>query len=332
MYRKLALRIGVAIFFLWAANEFTRPVLESIWYTYYGPNAVAPSVAGFTLKEVGFSEHTLPLFGIEYATQSPYEQVTFQGETFVGTASHSTVTFLHDSKSNRYVVTETLLSTNNDGRTTKSRLSITDTESGQEVASRTLRKGQIEDETGWVGLHALKFVKAVLPPPISRWAPYRYWNNVKEESLLSTRPLPLTESKPYELVAQNCPPGMEIMRHGRDQRNVFSSPTWRFMPQFPLAGAFCYGQYVIVISSVYAASPFVDVLLLNGKHLGTMELGVPIAVQTPPAGIGSVENGKIYGNILTFEIQYVKANLGPGEHGWHAFQRHEVRLTIPEIE
>lgn len=332
MRHKPPLSVTIAILILCVAFVWFQPPIEYARHTTERPKAVVAAATGFTLVESGFSGRAQPLFGIAYATRSPYQHVSFQRETFFPTRNHSVVVFPADLKSNRYVTTETLLAIDADGRTKSSRLSIVDTESGKEVASRILRVGQIEDQTGWVGDHASKFVRAVLPPPPEFRAPLRYWNQVKEQSLLTTRLLPLNDSKPFEFVAQNCPPGVEIKRHGYPGELALDTPTWRFVPISPLNGAFCSGRYVVVVSAIFPGSPVVDVLHLNGSHLGTLELGIPGNLLEQGARLGSIENGRIAGQVLTAEFRYVKARRGSGELGWSDFQGTEVQVTVPEIQ
>lgn len=330
----------IAILLIIASILILRPVRNYLERIIDRPIAVRDPVSGFTLSESGFSGLAVPFFGMHYAKKSQHEQFVFESETYFPTRNHSAVIFLDTPNRNRYSVQETLLEVDSNGRTTSTRLTITDSLTGKEVASRTLRKGQVEDQTGWVGDHALKFVSLTLVPQPSLRSPFRYWSEVKEYGLLSTSDLsvtdgtrfqPSSEFNRFQSVEKTCPSGFKVKRHGSPGALSLDSPKWRFLPANVMDGAFCSNGYVVVISSIFPGSPRVDVLRLDGSHLGTLELGIPGDLLSQHANLWLIENGRIEGKTAEFELNYARPDKVSGVFVWTAFQRTKARITIPEI-
>jgi len=255
----------------------------------------ASSVQGFELRHTNLRENERAHFSVGYAIWANYPYIVFEGETYERAGIGGVIIRANEQRPTRYLVDETMVE-HDSGEVWKSRLSITDKETGEVIASRWLHHGQSEDNSGWVGQHAAKFVRTVLATD----APIGGAVGVKRY------PRAPSVVEPEEAVAVpkndplivGCPATYKI-----DSRRHVALDTgiWRFKPQAPLTSVACSGGRVMVLSDVYADDLYIDVLSQRGELLFQSELDLP---KGDAAAKGRMDRVSMKGSILEFHLNH----------------------------
>lgn len=290
------------------------------------PSAPITSVRGFELVSIGFDSNSLPFFDIGYAGQSPYEYFTHQGETFIPTKNGSLVIRRDHLEPTAFQVTEKLLRKSEGYGTKRTEILVTERSTGKVIASRELKDGQIENQTGWVGDHASLFLRKVLVPSQTRRAPLKYLGDATVHSSAEIVPV-VADSGFRKVRVHGCPGNVEVSLEGAPRRLKLNTPSWRFLPASPIDGVFCSSGYFVVVSSTFPSPLVVDLLTETGQHLSTTEVGVPGDLLSKNAKLAAVENGKVENRSLSFEVQHAVP-----QRDWVPYQRTQIHLVAPELE
>lgn len=295
------------------------------------PSAPIHSVRGFELVHTGFDSNNVPFFGIGYARRSPYEYFTHQGETFIATRNGSLVIRRDHLEPTAFQVTEKLLRKGEGYGTKRTEILVTERSTGKVLASRELKDGQIENQTGWVGEHAILFLRKVIVPSQMRRAPLKYLGDATVHS--SAEVVPVVADPGFRKVrVHGCSGNVNVSLEGTPRELKLNTPGWRFLPASPIDGVFCSSGYFVVVSSTFPSPLVVDLLTETGQHLSTTEIGVPGDLLSKGAKLAAVENGKVERGSLSFEVQYAVSTNGPAISGWVQYQRTRIRLVAPELE
>ena len=117
-----------------------------------GVKRTVSSVEGFELQHSGAEGDAFPFFEIGYAIWANYLYFTYHDETYERAGAGGVIIRRHEVRPTHYLVHEEIKS--HDAarrRVLGSTIRISDKQSGEVLASRSFRDGEIENGTGWVG-------------------------------------------------------------------------------------------------------------------------------------------------------------------------------------
>lgn len=225
------------------------------------------------------------LFSPGYAIKANYHHFVHRGERYTSVGGGSVVIREDKGPPERFVVRETPLWVR--GRRIKfSTLRVWDRQTGREMARRGLDDDAIEDSHGWVGDHAVKFVRNVLrspQPPGRRWGVADY-----PEADAQVRLVPASVSAEFGrfTTPQGCGPEVRLSR--RDGKATVRTDGFEFMPVNSADFAACDGNRLVVFSGTYSNRLRVDLLSLAGEPLGQGEVRLPLGLDTHWADLSGV--------------------------------------------
>lgn len=288
-------------------------------------------VAGFEIQEIGFDNQALPMWGIGYGRQLPYKFIVYKGETHTRTKRGGLVSFRDRTDPTQYLVVEELLERQSKGwGAEKTKVTVVDKTTGKVVAFRNLKRGQIENQTGWTGDHANAFIRQALPPSPAPSAPLRYIDEAKQ--LTTVQEIPVTPKVTKRTRVHGCNADFVVSLEGPIAELKLNTAKWRFAPHETLDGVFCSNGYVLVVSSTFPGTLYLDVLKLDGEHLGTMEIGVPGDLLTQRARVAEIEFGSVNEESVVFQVQHdIPVKTLQGSWDWTPYQRSLVIVRMPEI-
>lgn len=248
-------------------------------------SAVVVGVEGFELQYINsdarFSEG---FFSLGYAIWTNYPYFTANGETYEAAGVGGALIRRGSARPARYVVRETIEATSeNPLQLRKSKLAIIDKQTGEILASRSIRRGQVENDTGWEGQHAALFVRSVLVPTKSIDGPVGTKQYPQLPATVETLP-----PAPVSNAAQvsNCPASYAIDNSPHSRK--LNTERWRFLPQSPLQAVVCDGDKIVVFSGIFPNLLFVDVLSTGGTLLFQSQVRMPAPLEARLVVVGGV--------------------------------------------
>jgi hypothetical protein len=214
------------------------------------------------------------LFGVGYAIKANFTYFTYRGKLYRSVGGGSVLITPIAASHAGYVVRETALSKDGSGNLNKSLLQILDKSNGEELARRGLVAHAIEDDTGWTGDHAMRFVRKVLIP---ERAPFGPRGLAQYEPAVATIQLEKSsDSTPYPLqeVLKGCPETIRVQR--RPYSSTVVANTFEFLPHNPLQLVACHSGRILVASGVYASELSLDLLTFDGEHIAQGNVRLPL--------------------------------------------------------
>ncbi len=254
------------VFALWACGEvYVSPRIDR----------TVEGVEGFDLVfDESSSKAEFGLFEVGYAIKANYGYFNYRGKTYRSVGGGSVLIRPVATSQASFEVRETASAPGSWGKVGVSLLQILDKTSGQEIARRRLVAGEVEDNTGWTGDHAVKFVRKVL---VSPQAPGRPWFGPDYPKASTEIGLTKSaESTPYtsHRLPNGCPEHLKVRRNPYD--STVEGPGFEFLPRNPLQLVTCNNGLVLVASGVYASNFYFDVLTLDGQHVSQGYVNLPL--------------------------------------------------------
>lgn len=233
----------------------------------------AGAVEGFELRHNGFStaRRHPGNFSLGYAVWANYPFLIYRGEVYRQAGVGSVFIRPADGLAAQYIVEETALEPEGPLGNPRTELLITDRASGQVLAQRILREGQVENGHGWAGQHAAEFVRRVLHTRTPIGGPVgtkSYGKAVTTLELLMDAVPPVTQGggvgcpATYRLAKERQPTGLD-------------TGAWVFVPQNHIHSFACDGNYILTQSG-YGNWLHLDLLTSDGKHVFQTDLHTPV--------------------------------------------------------
>lgn len=280
-------------------------IAAGIWFSARktkAPQVSAPEPRGYRLERVGFDDvKTVPFLDLTTALAG-YAYLDFDGDRYeAGRGGWILVSKGAAKADEHWLVRETLLSVDGEGRTMTSNIEVVEVATGDVLASRKLKHGQVEGSppTGWVHRHAQAFVQQALgrkdvvnePMPTIAWSTAKlYEQETGERSLLN-----------LSVKGDGCPAAMKVTyRHFVARLDV---GTWELIPRRPLYNDFaCSAEHVAVFSGIYSELE-VTIASLDGAQVFAFELDTLFDWAREPKLGRTIGHLKVDDGFVQFEVQ-----------------------------
>lgn len=264
-------------------------------YTHLKVVRIVDNVDGFELRHTGMAHKIQPFLGVGYVIWSNYSFFTYNGDTYERAGVDGVVIRKNTIRPTKYLVEEISKNIDLEERElVKSSIRIFDKSKSEIIASRIIRKGQVENQTGWEGQHAVEFVRSVLHvgSPIKN---YQYPTIDSDVNVQKLDP----NSKRVVLENKRCPDDFEIIREPGSAS--LNTEKWRFLPKDPIDSFACWDGHILVHSRVYPDNLHFDLLDFDGNFIGQFRTYVSSPVQ---AKVGDIENFSLKNGIIQFHIEH----------------------------
>lgn len=266
-------------------------------------------VEGFELRHIGSNRPDAFFLAENYVIAANYPFFNYRGDTYEKAGVNGAIIRRNHQRATNYVVEETSLINENSSILSQlyallyggTQITIRERNSGKTLASRRIKRGQVEDEHGWEHEHATMFVLRVLQP--------KNFDHKKRLGILKSYPetaakfttLPFGETLELGNYIVSCPEDYVINRNTSLRR--LTTRNWHFLPQAPLQYAACSGEYVFVFSSVFPNELFIDVITKSGVFVTQTEVRLPIPMGAYMIRLDSVSYTRPN---ISFELWYAK--------------------------
>lgn len=275
-------------------------------------------VDGFELRHTGFDPSGLnsfqPHLSLSYALWANYPFVVYRDKVYQRAGPGSVFVRPRANLHPRYLVEE--IADSPDAKSQgMSSLSIRDRSERELLGIRYLRNGQVEGGHGWVGQHAMEFVRKVLvtaAPVGARLGDQPYGAAPVTQSALRAG-----NDDPPLSGGDGCPPAYRIDRNVRPLQ--FDAGAWAFRPQNNVDSFACTAEF-IVVESGDGARLLLDLLDASGKHLFQTEVTLPF----DSSASATVQRLRVNGQRLQVDVHIHPGTLADGK----ARARQRLRLVI----
>ena len=269
MSTQLIVRVFIVIIFL--------AVLYHLKTGWINIRNTASHVEGFELKYNGFKPKVFPFFHTEYAVWANYPYFTHDGDTYEQVGMGGVIVHKNKLLPTKYLVEETarIQNTKPYPRIKLSTLRVVNKSTGDVMASRIIRDGQVENDVGWEGEHAAKFIRKVLltDKPIGGHVgvkPYPKLSLKKQEQIIQKIDIKNASEKMI------CPKSFKISKSPWPA--TLDTHHWKFKPQAPIDSFSCSNGYVLVSSYVYPETLYFDLLTIDGRFVQQFEINILVPV------------------------------------------------------
>jgi hypothetical protein len=282
-------------------------------------------VEGFELRYEGLRPFIFPFLDRGYVVWANYPYFIYQGDTYERAGVGGVIVRYHQVRPTRYLVQETIEQADPlMGGPRWSRLDIIDKQDHKVVAARTLREGEVENHTGWVGQYAAEYVRKILVPdaPIGK-------GGIGEKSYPQV-PVDIEQQAagltPALAPGSTC--GPSIKRMNDSSWPAVGTARWSFLPQGRQLYDFACSQgYVMTLTSCGGDGLCIDVLTADGTYLFQTEfarqaLSHDILVRLDKVSLSA--------SLAEFDVVGLWDAHTPDEKrpGWQVHHRVHVRVPI----
>jgi len=273
-----------------------------------------PNVGGFELRHTGFGASGTgafqPHFSLDDALSANYAFVIYRDRIYRHAGPGSVVVRPRANNATPYLVEEIA---DRPDEKSKGMSSLSIRERGQRglLGIRYLESGQVEEESGAVGQHAMAFVRKVLltqaPAGIQ---PYG-------TAPVTQTPLRAGTGDPPLQGGDGCPPAYRIFK--ADTPHQFDAGAWAFRPRRNVDSFACTDNF-IVVESGDGARLLLDLLDADGTHLFQSAVALPFDER---ANV-TVQRLRVNGERLQVDL-----HVHPGKHpDGKPRARQRLRLAI----
>lgn len=283
-------------------------------------------VDGFELRHTGFDPSGLnsfqPHLSLSYALWANYPFVVYRDKVYQRAGPGSVFVRPRGTNNPRYLVEE--IADSPDAKSEgMSSLSVRDRSERELLGIRYLRNGQVEGGHGWVGQHAMEFVRKVLitdAPPGARLGDQPYGAAPVTQTALRAG-----NGDPPLYGGDGCPPAYRIDRNVRPLQ--FDAGAWAFRPQNNVDSFACTANF-IVVESGDGARLLLDLLDANGTHLFQTEVTLPF----DSSASATVQRLRVNGQRLQVDVHIHPGKLADGAERARQRVRLVISMAPPEPE
>jgi hypothetical protein len=283
-----------------------------------------PGVEGFELRYQGLPAGIYPFLERGWITRANFPYFTYDGDTYERAGVGGVVIRHHETRPTRYLVTETVQAVDPREKDPQwSMLSITDKKENRLVAYRTLRQGEMENGQGWVGQHAIDFVRKILVPTPPTDAgdaagkPYPYVSVDIEPQTLGVAPALNHDS--------GCGSSVTVS-HDPSWRTL-DTAQWSFRPRGPIVDFACSGGRVLILSRDYGRMR-IDILTLDGACIFQSEFENEVF---PDDTLVRLDKVSLEGPGTGFDVVSSKSVYIAAENKWDWRASHRFHVSVRAV-